>query len=233
MVAGVYGIIPMTASAIRRKPEYDSHIDRFCLADSVTRLWLNPFVFDLATAKRSPAFRPYVKYVKNAPAFGIGGTLPTQIAGFTVSKRPSALGLIGVEQSLENILQQQEMEFVLAHEYSHILMNHSPYLYLGSYLSKQVRDRIARIQSKVLRMTVGMVWDSLATRVTASFTKDSELVADAHASQLVGSSSIARNAIETLVRVYAGGNPDLPSHFEVKNGQIVTILTYQERLDAL
>jgi Zn-dependent protease with chaperone function len=201
--------------------------------DGVSSFWVKPIVFSITQVERSRTYRPYAKYIRNTPAFAYGGTVPAQIAGYRIADKPLAVGLIGIEQSLEDILSSEEMEFVLAHEFSHILMNHSPYEYLGGYGSRLVKNRIARIESRALKTIVSLAWNSLVTRVRTRFTKESELAADAHAAQLIGNNYIARSTIEKLVQQFADGNANLPCHYEVRNGRLVTVLTYSERLDAL
>jgi Zn-dependent protease with chaperone function len=223
----------MTAPALWRKAEYDALVSRFGSADNVSTSWVWPVVFNRSRAERSPALRPYAKLVRGTPAFGFGGTVPSQIGRFRIANAPVAIGLVGIEQALENVLSSDELEFVLAHEYSHILMNHSPYKYLGGYLSRALKARIARIDGKILKSLASLAWDSLAGSMSRKFTKESEIAADAHAAQLMGSIVVALRTVEKLMLQFAGGNPDLPCHYEVRNGRIVTILTYGERLDAL
>jgi len=223
----------MTAPALWRKAEYDALVSRFGSADNVSTSWVWPVVFNRSRAERTPALRPYAKLVRDTPAFGFGGTVPASIGRFKIANGPVAIGIVGIEQSLEDTLSSDELEFVIAHEYSHISMNHSPYMYLGGYLSRIVKARIAKIETKVLRILATLAWDTYAGRVSRGFTKESEIAADAHAAQLMGSSAIARRTIEKLVEQFAGGNANLPCHYEVRGGRVVAILTYRERLDAL
>jgi Zn-dependent protease with chaperone function len=98
----------------------------------------------------------------------------------------------------EQQLSVEEKEFVLAHEYSHIIMNDSPLLLMGNVASSIVNDYIREIKDKTAKMVLEIAWFYIQTRASLVFGKQSELKADAHAVHVTNNKAAAVAMIERL-----------------------------------
>lgn len=145
-----------------------------------------------------------------------------------------SFGKIKIAQKLLDILTEAEVCFLLAHEVSHIHLNHL--LGTGSFVVvRELVENAARNdpQWKYL-LTIWDIYKFLThwggdLPPFAAVTKEQELDADAWAVFLTGNKVAARSALRKLV----GNNLDTPSHTWEVFDTTIPVMTIRERLSAL
>jgi len=213
----------------RTSHQYQMSVSRFCSQNGLQSPAIATVIFSQKGFEQ--AHPKYAKQFRGIPALSIGLVTPARpILGRFASK---PVGLIAFEEEIENVFDPMEREFVLAHEYSHIVKNHCPIKLLGRAASNFVEDYISDMDDSPTRMILQIAWQYGSILASAGFTKDSEIEADIHAMQLIGSKSIALTTVETLAHEFAGGDLTKPTHFILRGKQRIPVLSYQERLDAL
>lgn len=141
-------------------------------------------------------------------------------------------GIIRVNVALSEILTDQELEFVLGHEVSHIQRNHLASQKLFSTVRGWAERRSKR-DSRFKWLLIGYdvfqvykLWRGELPPVPR-VARDNELEADRDGVFLVGGdANIAKSALLKLV----GGNADAPSHMWSIRGVPVPTMTIRERL---
>ena len=143
-------------------------------------------------------------------------------------------GKIQISRKLLDLLTDDEVEFVLAHEVAHIYLNHL--LGTGSFVvARALAEDAARSDPEMKVLLAG--WDLVKILIfkggnlppDAALTKEQELAADAWAVFLTGNKVAARTALLKLV----GNTPDAPSHTWEVFDVPLPVMTIRERLAAL
>jgi len=213
----------------KSSPEYQMRVSHFCAKDGLAPPAIATVVFSQKEFERSHP--RYAKQFRGIPALSLGLLTPSYAILGRFASTP--VGLIAFEDVVENSFGPGEKEFILAHEYSHIVKNHCPLKLLGKAASSFVDDYISELENDTSRTIVQIAWQYFGTVVGAGFTRNSEIEADIHATQLIGSRTTAVATIEKLAQEFAGGDMSQPTHFIVKNGRKIPVLTFAERLAAL
>lgn len=145
-----------------------------------------------------------------------------------------AFGKIKISQKLLNLLTDAEVYFVLAHEVTHIHLNHL--VGTGSFqLARTLVEDAARSDPRWKGLLTG--WDILKVFIygggnlppSAALTKEQELEADAWAVLLTRDKAAAHSALGKLV----GNNLSAPSHTWEVFDTALPVMTIRERLSAL
>lgn len=145
-----------------------------------------------------------------------------------------SFGKIKIAQKLLDILTEAEVDFLLAHEVSHIHLNHL--LGTGSFVVvRELVENAARNDPQWKYLLT--IWDIYKILTHwggdlppfAAVTKEQELDADAWAVFLTGNKAAARSALRKLV----GNNLDTPSHTWEVFDTAIPVMTIRERLSAL
>ena len=204
----------------------------YCSRDGYKSDYLYPVVFrkdslmkDLPQNAKKIAGLP--------PAFSFGGLIPSAVLGAEISKRPTPVGVFLIDDELKFHFNDKEINYLLAHEYSHIINNHRTWRYLGGVADNIAKCIISQIRDNTKKTVIGMAWSSIETLGNVEFQKQFEIEADAHALELTGDKQIAQSAIFKSAQKFANGDLNAPSHFTIRNGIRSNIITYQQRLNAL
>ena len=214
----------------RVSSDYALNISSYCQLDGFEPPIIFPVVF---SQKRLERTLPEARVLRSTPAFSIGGVIPhIELWGRVLAKGNCPAGLICFEENFESLFDFAEKEFILAHEYSHIIKNHCPLMYVGGLASSIVKRYVAEVEDKMAKMTISLIWKYIETVTAATFKRQFELDADAHALELTGDRDTALRTIEKIGTTFAG-NLSMPSHYLVRGKSVISILSYQERLDAL
>ena len=214
----------------RISPDYGVKVSQFSQKDGLEPPMVFPIVF---SQKRLESVFPEAKYLRSTPAFSIGCVVPhIEILGTVLVKGNCPAGLIGFEENFERIFDETEKEFILAHEYSHIVKNHCPLLFVGGLASSIVKKYIAQVEDEMTKLALNCIWAYIETAAGLAFTKQFELDADAHALMVTGNREAALRTIVKIGESFAGDMAQ-PSHYIVKNKRAISVLTYQDRLDSL
>lgn len=145
-----------------------------------------------------------------------------------------AFGKIKISQQLLNLLTATEVEFVLAHEVTHIHLNHL--VGTSSFQgARALAEDTARSDPRWKVLLTG--WDLLKVFTygggnlppSAALTKEQELKADALAVLLTRNKAAAHRALCKLV----GNNLGAPSHTWEVFDTALPVMTIRERLSAL
>lgn len=145
-----------------------------------------------------------------------------------------ALGKINISRKLLNLLTAAEVNFVIAHEVTHIHLNHL--VGTGSFqVARTLVEEAARSDPKWKVLLKG--WDILKVFIygggnlppSAALTKEQELEADAWAVLLTRDKAAAHSALCKLV----GNNLGAPSHTWEVFDTALPVMTIRERLSAL
>jgi len=207
-------------SFLRISTDYQTNLSLFGSLDGYQQPKIMTIVFSQKKFKR--AYPKHAKQFEGIPAFSIGlvfGNTP--------------FGLVVFEEAIEDVFDPGERQFILAHEYTHIIKNHCPLKYLGSAASDFISDCLVEVDSPAMSLILGLAWQLICTCVSARFTSESEIEADTHALQLTGNRAIALKTIEKLVQEFADGDSNRPCHFVLMGKQMIPVLTFQQRLDVL
>lgn len=167
------------------------------------------------------------------PTFAIGGRIPFPLSVGDVELGDRPFGFIATESGIRKAFNSKEMEFVLAHEYGHIALNHNPLRYLGSFYDWLVASSMSKIvdKSHFGRLLIGL--KVLEPLITTQFTGQSELDADRLAQWIIGDRRVVKTSIQKLSEKYTAGDITQPCHIEIKDGIRTSLVTYQERLEAI
>ena len=213
--------------------EYNNEINKFASKDEFDKHQIICITFSrtqlLNLIQQNYEISDYIK--KIPPAFSLGLVLPP--FGNWIPHKGLPLGVIAIESDFRDIFTRDELRFILAHEFSHIILNHSPLNAMG-YIGKRLMDDfIKSIEDEFWReaFSYGYEFINLITKI--NFQKNFEFEADRHASSLIGSRKIAKEAIKKLADTYCEGNLNCPSHIITEDSTAIPIVTFKERLEAI
>ena len=176
-----------------------------------------------------------------SPAFSIGVNLPpidlhgTPIDGICglIGLPPIGIingivGLIGVWNGLYDIATEKEIEFYIAHEFSHLSENHS----LISVPIELIKEVIPNEYREIINSVRYSVVVPMGLDIEAEIVKQKELDADKKAVELIGGDK--KTAISAILKL-ANYNIDATSHYIViemgKTSHKITALTIWERIE--
>jgi len=211
-------------------PTYQRALSNFARHDRVKSPWVVPVVFSQQAVDQ--LFPQYSAYVP--PAFTVGGVVPSYLElllGKDYVNRP--IGIIAISSDIQQAFNPIERKFIVAHEYSHILMNHWPMVWLGTVGSGIVESTISGIRDQGQRQLAYSIWSVVKQLAVVHFTKQSEVDADIHAVKLIKDRSAALSTIAKLAQRYAGNDLNQPTHYAIVDGAIAGVLTYRERLNRI
>lgn len=209
--------------------ECEEAVTGYCQVGGYDSTWLFSVIYSQHKLER---IIPQSKVLRSTPAFSIGALIPKfEFIGIKVD-HPFPVGLIALESAFDSQLTDPERRFILAHEYSHIVMNHAPYRLLGGVSSSIVTDYISSIDDKTTRIWLGAAYVIIQTAISQAFTRQSELAADSNAVSLTGDRAGGIETIRRLGETF-GGNVGAPSHWITRGKVNIPVVTYQERIDAL
>ena len=158
------------------------------------------------------------------------GTAPAYTIGINLFNVP--IGEISIDKRLHSLLTLDELEFVVAHEASHIELNHLPPRIVADGVREIIKSSSKTDEfAKLLRWgwdflnLLGYMKGELPMR--AQITKDQELEADYLSIQLTGKKEAAVSCLRKLV------SDDLtqPSHLWEVLGVPLPVMTMRERID--
>jgi Zn-dependent protease with chaperone function len=175
---------------------------------------------------------PQARILRPTPAFSIGCLIPPGDYRVIKIDRPIPVGLIALEYEFDRRLATHQRRFIVAHEYTHVVMNHVPYRLLGGVAASIAADYISTIDDGMTRVALGIALVYIETAISCAFTKQSELDADATAVALTGDRDGAVETIRMLGQIFAHGVNE-PSHWITRGNVNIPVVTYQERIDAL
>ena len=159
-----------------------------------------------------------------SPAFSIGVNLPP-IDFMPIN---GIYGLIGVWDGFYDIATEKEIEFCIAHEFSHLSENHSIISIPVEIIKKIIPDEY-RWMIDIVRYSVVA---PMGLDIEAEIVKQKELDADKKAVELIGGDK--KTAISALLKL-VDYNIDATSHHIVlkvgRTSQEITALTIRERIE--
>lgn len=177
-------------------------------------------------------YKKHKETIANLPiAFSFGGVIPP--IGNIVKPPGAPVGIIGIDEDFMSYFNINEINFIIAHEYSHIKMNHVPLTAAGTWGADLFRDYIDTIENDLVRAIVKIGFECLSAKVAVEFTKTFELEADSNAVLLTRDKNSALSTLNKTVVNFAGNNPKNPSHYVKKGGLFIPVVTYEERIDAI
>jgi Zn-dependent protease with chaperone function len=204
-------------------------VSTYCHVGGYEPKWLLPIIY---SQRKLEGIVPQARFLRQTPALSIGGLIPPGDYLVIKINRPIPVGLIALEYELDRQLTSSQRRFIVAHEYSHIVMNHVPYRLLGGVASSIAANYISTIDDEITRIALGIALVFIETSVDCAFTRQCELDADANAVALTGDRAGGIETIRLLGETFAGGT-DAPSHWVTRGGANISVVTYQERIDAL
>lgn len=217
---------------------YIEEIDKFTYKDGFASHRIGCFAFSkkyiVDILKDVPNFSKVIE--KIPPAFSIGGVIPqTPILQifFQIPPEGIPMGIIAIEEDFQKLFNYEEIKFILAHEYSHIIKNHSPLNALGKLGSQFIKSIIQSIDDPNWRDPIYSIFETLRVFFKVKFQKDFEIDADLHAVELINNRAIAVRTIEKLANIFAEGDLDKPTHVIIENNSVIPVVTFRDRLNAL
>jgi Zn-dependent protease with chaperone function len=177
-------------------------------------------------------FPQYVDLIP--PAFTVGGVIPSffdSLLGNKYVNRP--IGAIAMRRDIQEAFTSTERRFIVAHEYSHIMMNHWPMALLGPVLGDIAGSVISGMKDDTVKSALQVILPLAKVLASIRFTRQSEIDSDLHAMKLVGSKSTAESTIRKLARIIDDDNLDVPTHYVFVDGAAVGVLTYRDRLNQI
>lgn len=160
---------------------------------------------------------------------------PAFTLGFQIWNYP--IGVIFVGEKLSNFLTDNELEFVILHEFGHIIKNHlvtSSFVWLGKGFIINLLADIFEVSQKRAQEYLGVL-KALYTLFSGKKTIEEEakaqieLEADKYAVNIQG---LKEPAISTLLKL-SKGNIRAPTHATVDGRFPFPIITYEERIEAI
>jgi len=178
----------------------------------------------------------YQQYAVSGLMFNEGkNDSPAFTLGFQIWNYP--IGLIFVGEKLSNFLTDNELEFVILHEFGHIIKNHlmaSSFVWLGKGFIINLLADIFEVSQKRAQEYLGVL-KALYTLFSGKKTIEEEakaqieLEADKYAVNIQG---LKEPAISTLLKL-SKGNIRAPTHVTVDGRFPFPIITYEERIEAI
>ncbi len=216
--------------------DYNDEINQFASKDGFDKHWIKCVTFSrkrlLRSLQQSQKISNYIK--KIPPAFSSGFVLPGLSDDIDwLYHKELPIGVIIVDYDFCNIFTSDEIRFILAHEYSHIKMNHSPLNAMGYIGDIVINDFIKSIKDEFWKNLLYYMYKMIGTIIKINFRKNCELEADKHASSLIENKEIARGTIKKLADVYCEGNVNCPSHIIIEDNDVIPIVTFKERLEVI
>jgi len=160
---------------------------------------------------------------------------PAFTLGFQLGNYP--FGLIFVGEKLSSFLTDNELEFVILHEFGHIIKNHlvtSSLVWLGKGFIIDLLADIFEVSQKKAQEYLGvlkalyMIFSRKKT-IEEEAKAQIELEADAYAVTIQGTNEYATSTLLKLSK----GNVRIPTHVTVDGRFPFPIITYEERIQAL
>lgn len=224
------GGFAINQSAWRISQRCGNHVVTCCQKETYSPAFVFPVVF---SQSRLELAIPDARVLRGTPAFSIGGLMPRiEVLNVVLVAHDTPVGVICLEEGFESTLSDDEREFVVAHEYSHIVLNHSPLLALGNVASSIVEDYISSVEDEMTELALRVAWSYIQVNVGIAFGKQSELDADGHAVSVTGKRTEAVSTIESMARRFAG-SLESPSHVLVRGRYVIPVLTYRDRIEHL
>jgi Zn-dependent protease with chaperone function len=204
-------------------------VSAYCRTGGYEPKWLLPIVY---SQSKLEGIAPQARILRSTPAFSIGGLIPPGDYFVIKIDRPIPVGLIALEYEFGRQLTTPQRRFIVAHEYSHVVMNHAPYKLLGGVAASIAANYISTIDDRLTRTALSIALVVIETTISCGFNRQCEMDADANAVALTGDRAGGIETIRTLGETYAGGT-DEPSHWITRGRASIPVVTYQERIDAL
>lgn len=160
---------------------------------------------------------------------------PAFTLGFQLGNYP--FGLIFVGKNLCNFLTDNELEFVILHEFGHIIKNHiatNSLVWLGKSLIVDLIADIFEVSTKSAQTILGglkLLYILITRKKTAEeeMKAQIELEADKYAVNIQG---MKEPAISTLFKL-SKGNIRAPTHITIDGCFPIPVITYEERIKAI
>jgi hypothetical protein len=161
----------------------------------------------------------------NMPAFSIGAVIiPPLLPG-----PPAPIGLIAMNREFKSEFNPSEIEFIFAHEFSHIIFNHSPVIHSGETGHQLITTLIGLLPDDTLNRIIISLLDTIKSNFEIDFKKEFELQADQNACRLVGDIRVGIDTLRKIMRI-SSCHENSPSHFIFRNGKCIPIVTYGDRI---
>jgi Zn-dependent protease with chaperone function len=140
------------------------------------------------------------------------------------------IGFIFLANHLETHFTYDEIRFIVGHEMSHIARSHV----ISRYMTSFFEEILAELFSKQLvSLFKGLFYLRGQHVLDQKVVRENELEADRDAVSWVGNREVGISTLEKLVRYYANGNLDSPSHFAPLGRLQLPVVTFRERINNL
>jgi len=203
----------------------------FAVNDKEINTIIDSILIDKGISSLFIAGMKYTKMKEEPPAFSLGFSL-------CLDKLELPIGFIFISEQLSHLLNQEELEFVIAHELGHIMLNHSVVLALTTFGKEAILElliselKLTREKAQniigVLKLLIANFSKKYRT-IEEEITAQTELEADKYSASLIKKKE---PAISCLKKFYIE-NPSGLSHANRDGKFLFPALTLEERIKAI